>query len=606
MQLFEGKNQKNIISHQPGLDGLRAIAVIAVIAYHLGMQLMHGGFLGVDLFFVISGFLITSILLTQSKVYGYIDIANFWKKRAKRLLPALLLMLFCTAILIILIAPERLGLVLPEMPAAMFYYSNWYLIYNEVSYFEQFGPPSPFGHLWSLAIEGQFYIIWPILLGLLLRFFKRGQIIAITIAITLVSAVAMASIYVPGLDPSRVYYGTDTRIFAILFGALAAMFLHGKALPDVLPAKKQFWLEIAGMAGLFAVLFMMIKVNEYYSFTYQGGLILFAVIAACLIAVVSHPASILGRLLEAKPIKWIGECSYGIYLWHFPVIVLTSPAVNTTGVDFSLALTQVAITVLLAAVSRYFLEDPVRYGKFKLPALPPLPRSLPVVKPKVVIRFSVIMLSILLIPFALAEKNEPLFAVDHIDQRVSSEAAFAQASARILFKEYDAVIVKRPEKAVYREITGDEITVIGDSVMVGVEPYLAELMPGITVDAKISRQLHKAPEVVSELENAGNLRRIVVIALGTNGPFSDDQLMELLGVLESAEKIIFINTRVPRRWETAVNETFERVLGAYGNVTLIDWYQESRGHNEYFYDDGIHLRPTGAKVYSSLIVESLK
>ncbi|MCL1810567.1 MAG: acetyltransferase [Clostridiales bacterium] len=605
MNRFQTEKQSGAASHIVGFDGLRALAVIAVFGYHLGLAQVAGGFLGVDLFFVLSGFLITNILLTQFTASGSINIADFWLRRARRLLPALILMLACVTAWVCLLAHGRAALSWMELPAAFLYFSNWYLIFHEVPYFEQFGPHSPFGHLWSLAIEGQFYLLWPVALGLFLRFFKRKQIIALTAAAAAISAAAMMLMYIPGSDPSRVYYGTDTRIFALLAGALAAMLLHGRHLSKELPAKKRVLLEACGISGFLAVLLLIQKTNQYYSFTYQGGLLLFSAAAACLVASIAHPASFLGRLLEAKPLKWIGECSYGIYLWHFPIIVLTSPAVNTNGPNLSLSLVQIILTVALAAVSRYLVEEPIRYGKLgQAIGAPHLPGSWQIGFRGAAIRISAIFFVVLLIPLAAAEESDQLFAYDHLEQltKLPQVAELAESAEIAKITEAEGFI----DAGVPPELTGEEITVIGDSLMVGIGPYLAEQLPGVTVEAKKSRQMEQAPELIASLKQAGLLKQYVVIELGTNGPFTEGQLIKVIDSLAAAEKIIFINTRVPRQWETAVNETFEKVLPPYSNAVLIDWYSASSGHDEYFYDDGVHLKPAGTEAYCALITGALR
>jgi len=251
-----------------------------------------------------------------------------------------------------------------EALAAVFYTSNWYLIFHQVSYFESFGPPSPLGHLWSLAVEEQFYLFWPLLLGWGLRCFRqRKWLIGGTVAVTLASAAAMAMIYIPGHDPSRVYYGTDTRVFALLVGALLAMVWPSGKMTADLSGKKRLALDGAGSLGLLVVLLMIGKTSQYQTSLYQGGLLLFSVAAACLVAVLSHPASYLGRFFGWGPLRWLGGCSYGIYLWHYPVIILTNPVVNTEGLSLSRTLGQIALSIILAALSRYLIEDPIRYGR---------------------------------------------------------------------------------------------------------------------------------------------------------------------------------------------------------------------------------------------------
>lgn len=315
--------------YMAGLDGLRALAVIAVIAYHLNERWAPGGLLGVGVFFVLSGYLITDILITQWKTLGKVELRTFWIRRARRLLPALLLMLIAAGAWILLFDRPRMASLQEEVLAGLTYVSNWWLIFRQVSYFESFGPPSPLGHLWSLSVEEQFYLLWPILLLLGLKFTpRRAQLAGLTLAGAAVSAAAMAWLYEPGTDPSRVYYGTDTRAFGLLIGAALAMVWPSRKLSsDIAPAARRT-MDALGAAGLGTIGFMIWRTDEYDAFLYNGGLVMLSLSAAVVVAVLAHPASRLAGLLSVKPLKWIGVRSYGIYLWHYPVIVLTSPAVD--------------------------------------------------------------------------------------------------------------------------------------------------------------------------------------------------------------------------------------------------------------------------------------
>ena len=365
-QLFlqQGALRADSIGYMPGLDGLRALAVFAVIAYHLNAAWAPGGLLGVSLFFVLSGYLITNILLKQRERSGRIDLKDFWLRRARRLLPALFVMLAGVVSWIEIFMPERMEALKQEIISAVCYTSNWYLILHQVSYFERFGPPSPLGHLWSLAVEEQFYLIWPLLLGFSLRYAPRRKwIIRGTVAAALASAAAMALIYIPGSDPSRVYYGTDTRAFGLLVGAVLAMVLPGGRIAADLSGKKSRILDAAGSMGLLIIIIMIGKTNQYQPFLYQGGLMLFSIATACVIAALTRTEGWLSRFFGWGPLRWLGECSYGIYLWHYPVIVLTSPTVNTEGPDLLRSLWQIGISIILAALSRYLIEEPIRYGR---------------------------------------------------------------------------------------------------------------------------------------------------------------------------------------------------------------------------------------------------
>ncbi len=349
-----------------GIDGLRALSVLAVIVYHLNVKWAPGGLLGVGIFFVLSGYLITDLLAAQWKTSGRLDLKDFLIRRARRLLPAMLVMLAGVLVWMTLFDPSRLAALTGDILSAITYVSNWWFIYHEVSYFESFGPPSPLGHLWSLAVEEQFYLIWPLVFVLGLRYApQKGKLSALILTGVLASALAMALIYQPGADPSRVYYGTDTRAFALLIGAALAVMWPSRKLSASISQKARLTLDVIGGTGLLVVLSMILFSNEYDSFLYRGGFLLLSVATALVVATLAHPASRLSQMLGWKPLRWLGVRSYGIYLWHYPVIVLTSPLVNTNGVSITRAALQVAASIALAALSWRYIEEPIRHGALR-------------------------------------------------------------------------------------------------------------------------------------------------------------------------------------------------------------------------------------------------
>lgn len=350
--------------YMAGIDGLRALAVLAVIVYHLNYNWAPGGLLGVGIFFVLSGYLITDLLIAQWSRDGRLDMKDFWLRRARRLLPALLILLVIVAVWVTLFQPEQLSNIRGDVPAAVLYVSNWWLIFHDVSYFEKFGPPSPLGHLWSLAVEEQFYLFWPLLLTIGLRFIKRrGPFLLLTLFAAFVSALAMAILYEPGLDPSRVYYGTDTRVFALLIGAALAYIWPSRKLSPNLSRSAKASLDAVGGIGLLILLVCIWKTDQYDDFLYRGGLLVLSVVSAVVVATLAHPASSLAKVMGCKPLRWLGVRSYGIYLWHFPIIVLTTPAVEQNE-SFAVlrAVIQFAACIILAALSWKYIEEPIRHG----------------------------------------------------------------------------------------------------------------------------------------------------------------------------------------------------------------------------------------------------
>jgi peptidoglycan/LPS O-acetylase OafA/YrhL len=354
--------------YMPGLDGLRAIAVLGVVLYHLKFGWAEGGLLGVGVFFTLSGYLITDILLNQVN-HGGIKLKSFWLARARRLLPALFLMLIVVMAWVTVIGPHQPSDFRIAELSAVGYFNNWWLVFHDVSYFARFAPPSPLNHLWSLSVEEQFYIVWPFLLMLALRFVPeakskpgpRPRLAAVALVAAFCSGILMAILYTPSLDPSRVYYGTDTRALELLVGAALAMVWPSRRLQARITPQARRTIDAAGLAGLIVIGLMFWRSNEFSPFLYRGGFALLALGTALSVAAFAHPASRLGPIVGCKPMQWIGERSYGIYLWTLPIIVLTSPQ-GVHGPNLPRAILQVAAIMAVAELSWRYLENPIRHG----------------------------------------------------------------------------------------------------------------------------------------------------------------------------------------------------------------------------------------------------
>jgi peptidoglycan/LPS O-acetylase OafA/YrhL len=350
--------------YMPGLDGLRAVAVLAVIAFHEQLGWAPGGLLGVGVFFTLSGYLITDLLLSQARRTGKMRLGDFWLRRARRLLPALFVMLAVVTAWVTIMDRARLASLRGAVAAAATYTSNWYLIATHESYFSRFAAPQPLDHLWSLAVEEQFYLIWPwLLLAGLIAVRRRPAALKWlalpTLALAAASAYAMFALYQPGFDPTRIYEGTDTRASGLLIGAALAM-VWPSTLAGRAGRTSRIALDVPAIAGLAVIGLMIWRVGQYSPFLYKGGMVVLSVATAAVVAAVACPGSLVGAALGWRPLRWIGVRSYGIYLWHYPVIVLTSPA-NATE-DLPRAAAQTAASIVLAALSWRFVEEPVRHG----------------------------------------------------------------------------------------------------------------------------------------------------------------------------------------------------------------------------------------------------
>lgn len=393
-----GEKASETLPYMPGLDGLRALAVVAVLLYHAGLAWIPGGFLGVDVFFVISGYLITSLLLAEWAARGRVDLMAFWLGRARRLLPAAFLVIAASLAFAVVFLPGEVAGLRGDALASFGYVTNWYLIFEHESYFEAVGRPSLLRHLWSLAVEEQFYLLWPPLLaagfGMGALFYRRRRLLVAVLAGAAGSALLMAALYQPEVDPSRVYYGTDTRAAGLLVGAALAFFwapggAPRRALERPLEALEETgggtyrlfrswrfgwfrrgwgWtapllLDALGLAALAGLVWSCLTLGEYQPFLYRGGFALVAVATAVLIAAVVYPRGHLGaRLLSWGPLRWVGLRSYGIYLWHWPVFMASRPHLDVPLDGAPLLLGRLAVTVVLADLSYRYVETPIRGG----------------------------------------------------------------------------------------------------------------------------------------------------------------------------------------------------------------------------------------------------
>ncbi|MGH9088055.1 MAG: acyltransferase family protein [Acidimicrobiales bacterium] len=598
-------------SYSPALDGIRAVAVLGVIAYHLNLGWASGGLLGVGVFFVLSGYLITDLLVNQLGRGGPVKhaLGDFWRRRGRRLLPALFVMLFVTVAWATLFDRAQLTSLRSDLLPAVFYFSNWWYIFDHVSYFARWGPPAALGHLWSLAVEEQFYLVWPLVLLAALRWVKdRRVLIGATVALAVGSAIEMAVLYTPYADPTRVYDGTDTRAFGLLIGAaLAFAWPRDRAFAPVSRGARRI-LETAGAAALAGILVLYWQTGQYDAFVYQGGMVMLSVCTALLILVCVHPGARLARVLGVGPLRWTGERSYGMYLWQVPVIVLTTPqGANGNALRDVL---QLGAIFALSALSWHFVEQPVRRG-----ALGPvwahvrarvLRRDWKDLRPDRrgwLVTGGVAtggLLCLLGLTGAIPAATTTTTAVKSILPPAHHHAAPPSTTTSPPHVVGTTVTTAPPPPP-----TGQGVTAIGDSIMVDAAPYLQQSLSGIVVDAKVGQQLYQLLGQVQQLKSEGDIGTRLILELGTNGYYSPTQLESLLNALGPMKQIVLVNTRETRPWEQGVNQTIAQVAHSYPNTTMVDWYDASANYPQYFEPDGVHLDGTGAKYYASLVVQAL-
>ena len=584
------------------LDGLRAFAVLIVLAYHFSFSWAGGGFLGVDIFFVISGYLITDKVLSIQKNNKGFKLKDFLISRIRRLFPAAFVMIVTTFIWVILFKPNLLKNIIGDGIASIFYVSNWWFIFHKLSYFDSFGSPSPFKNLWSLSLEVQFYIVWPIILIIGYKLFKkRDKLDKSVFGLALISAMLMGILYKPGMDPSRIYYGTDTRAFELLIGSWLAIicpmkiFIDRGSFSKKKSNRQKNMLNIIATVSLTIFILCVVFVNEYNIFLYRGGLFLISLNAAILIVCVCNPTSYLRHIFSWKPLTWIGERSYGIYLWHYPIIVLSTPVYEIGNPSYLRVGLQLIITLIVANFSYNYIEMPIRkYGvkefikNMKLASITNRKKSYLVRRASVAIIILIIMIMTININNVLVVKGKT-----EISEITETEVVLSNKEE--ISDTYDLEVNSSPENNFY-----EEILAIGDSIMLDITSALNDKYDNITIDGKVGRQMREANDLVNTYAEFNNPNKAVIIELGANGHFTDKEIDNLLDSF-SAANVYLVNVRVPRAWERDVNKTLKRKAEERDNVTLIDWYSTAIEHPEFFTEDGVHLESEGIEALVSII-----
>jgi peptidoglycan/LPS O-acetylase OafA/YrhL/lysophospholipase L1-like esterase len=588
------------VYRRSGLDGLRAVAVIAVVLYHADLSWVPGGFLGVDVFFVLSGYLITSLLLNEWRETGRLDFGRFYRARARRLLPGLLMMLAATTVVTTLAVPDAAATVRRDLLPALSYVSNWWAVAQHHSYFEATGRPSLLLHLWSLAVEEQFYLLWPVLLLLILRGRPdgRGQVWLFRLAVggAVVSAAAMAVLAiahgfpVPN-DPSRGYYGTDTHASGLLLGAALATRwpLSRTGAAD----RRSWWVGAGGVVGLVGLLCAFGTVSEFSPLLYRGGFLLVSALSVGVVAAASRDGAV-ARMLAVAPLRRLGERSYGIYLWHWPVFALTRPQLDVQESGPANLALRLVLTLGLAELSWRYVETPIRAGA--LAGVRPALRR--VVSRQIVDRLPALRRR-LRVPAAAAVLTLLLAAGFAVDRPAGSASVSMATVLQPPGPDPETTPPPLPD------LPPGAVTAWGDSVMLGARSSLRALLPAATVDAAVGRRAEALPADLAALRNSGRLGPVVVLHLGDNGLFSRRTLDRALASLQDRRRVVLVTIRVPRRWQEPVNGLLRSEAEAHANVVLADWSAASTGHPEYVVGDGVHLSLAGSRAFAATIARSI-
>ena len=572
------------------VDGLRAVAVIAVLLYHLGIDWIPGGFLGVDLFFVISGYVITGLILDSIVRSGTLDLRAFYLSRIRRLVPALVAMLVFTTLFIGVYAPDTVRRFIADIPYVLSGSMNWALVSRQQDYFEAIGRPPLLQHTWSLAVEAQFYLMWPLVLLFILRYFGKKNIPFAALAIAIASGITLFA-YSIRIDTqesaiSHVYFGTDTHSIGLFLGSALAVSWQPQNLTREITKRAQDFVDLIGVVGLLGLLSTFLFINENDPTLYRIAFPLSALFGCATLISVVHPASRFAPILSTRPLIWIGERSYGIYLWHWIVFQLTRPSIDLVGDDWALYALRVLIVFALADISLRYIEIPVRRGYFELWF-----RGMKYRTKAVRLRQQLSTLAAVAVTIAATS----LISINAME-RADDIAAQEQNAAENSTDEPDQVITSSETPGLW---------VTGDSVILGIRNVLAQYERIELINARVGRQINELIEVArTDQQFVG--QSPVVLNLGNNNRLVEADVISLMEIVKNQPKIIVVNTAVPRSWKEANNQLIADVVNRYPNTTIVDWSTISANHPEFFATDGVHLNPPGVNAYVSAIREVLQ
>jgi peptidoglycan/LPS O-acetylase OafA/YrhL len=575
------------VKHISSIDGLRAIAVTAVVLYHLGISWIPGGFLGVDLFFVISGYVITRLILDSINQSSALDLRAFYAARLRRIYPGFLFMVICTIIFIGVWAPEAIKRFLSDLPYALTGSINWLLVARHQDYFETVGRPPLLQHTWSLAVELQFYLIWPIILLTVLKYFGKKNIARIALIIAMVSGTTLFFVSLQ-LDQanaqqiSHIYFGTDTHSLGLFLGSALAVSWIPQNLSADIEKRAQDVIDGIGVVGLLGLVSTFLFIEESNASLYRIAFPLAGIFGCLVIISLVHPASRFAPIISTAPFRWVGQRSYGIYIWHWVIFQVTRPSVDLSGQTWALYLARVLLVLALADISLRWVEIPFRQGLVQ-----DWFRGMKYRSAKVQLRQKISVISSIIIVLAITSS-------------ISVQA----------INKSDEVAIQILQQNTQEQQTQDDLGsttglwVTGDSVILGIRSKLEAKEHISLINARVGRQ---APELlaVMRVDQSSVPSSPVVFNLGNNNALSEAMVVEIFEIVKNQPQVIVVNTAVPRAWKDSNNEIISRVASRYSNVKVVDWDRISKGRPELFAPDGVHLSPSGSDVYVDLVVSVL-
>jgi len=572
-------------SHIPAIDGLRALAVTAVVLYHLGINWIPGGFLGVDLFFVISGYVITRLILDSIESSNGLDIKEFYLARIRRLLPGLLILLIITSLAMALFAPDSIRRFVTDLPFVLSGTNNWHLVSIHQDYFQAIGRPPLLQHTWSLAVEFQFYLIWPvILLSIWRRFGKRVvRSAALLIATFSGTALFLFSTQADNATAGRIshiYFGTDTHSLGLFLGsALAVSWIPRNLTPNI-SQRAQDFVDGIGVFGFIGLLCIFLFIDETNATLYQIAFPLAGIFGCATLISLVHPASRFSPILCNKLLLWIGQRSYGIYLWHWVIFQITRPGVDLTGSLLALNIARILLVLILADISLRAIEIPIRKGLVQNWFKGMKYRT------------------------KIMRKRQRIF----VTTATSLVLLITGSSIAVAWQRDQSIIVEvkpeleLPQTAIASNSSG--LWVTGDSVILGIRDKLAAKEDISIINARVGRQIQELINAVTG-DKAKAKNSTVVLNVGNNNAVSREDMVKLMELLKDQPKIVVINTAVPRTWRAGNNKIIREVVANYSNAVLVDWEQIAENHPEFFAPDGVHLVDAGSDVYVASILDAL-
>jgi len=569
----------------PAIDGLRAVAVFAVLLYHLGVKWLPGGFLGVDLFFVISGYVITRVILDSIQSANGLDLREFYYGRVRRLYPGLLLLIMVTTVLAATIAPDAIRRIVQDVPYVLTGTNNWHLVAIHQDYFQTVGRAPMLQHTWSLAVEAQFYLIWPITLVAIWKRYGKGRIARVALAIAMISGAALFAFSLQ-LDNatagriSHIYFGSDTHSLGLFLGAALGVSWIPQNLTGAISKRAQDFIDGIGMFGLFGILCTFLFISESNATLYRLAFPLAGIFGCATLISIVHPASRFAPILSTRPLLWIGQRSYGIYLWHWVIFQVTRPSIDLAGSEISLDLARTLLVLICADISLRYIEIPIRRGTVQ--------NWLRGMKYRT----------------KIMRRRQRIFVATCLTLAI---AITSGATATAWYRDTHTTIVAKNELTLVPSQINTAKTglwVTGDSVILGIRIKLAKTQDIALINARIGRQL---PELIDAVKTDQPMvaHATVVLDVGNNNRITKEDMTTLMELLKNQPKIVLVNTAVPRLWRDDNNRIIREVIANYPQTTLVDWSGISANHPEFFAPDGVHLIDAGSDIYVAAILDAL-